>query len=182
MTTLTKIDPSILKPKPAAVSQHAARNGTRVTATINPLVHFPPPVDPIVFNFDPESIDENPIAYCGEEDRTGGYYVSRVCNVTRRFFFKADPDKDNPLLLWRDERDLFLKEFVRLEGRGVSTNGNCELCRNEGAFRCLDCVAVQFLCQECIARVHAFNPFHVIQVSLDVLLGLFSVVLTHSWG
>jgi len=86
-TTLTKIDPSILKSKPAAVSQHAARNGTRVTTAINPLVHPPPPVDPIVFNFDPESIDESPIAYCGEEDRTGGYYVSRVRNVTCRFFF-----------------------------------------------------------------------------------------------
>ena len=83
-TTLTKIDPEILKPKPPAVSQHAASNGARVTATINPVVQLPPPVDSIIFDFDLESIDENPVAYCGEEDHTGAYYVSRVRDITRR--------------------------------------------------------------------------------------------------
>ena len=83
--TLTKIDPSIFKPKPAAVSQYATQNGTCVTSAVNPIVQPPPPVDPIVFNFDLESIDEDPVAYDGEEDGTGeGYYVSRVCNLACR--------------------------------------------------------------------------------------------------
>ena len=83
--TLTKIDPSIFKPKLPAVSQHATQDGTRVTSTINPNVQPPPPVDPIIFNFDPESINEDPVAYDGEEDGTGGgYHVSRVCNLARR--------------------------------------------------------------------------------------------------
>ena len=85
--------------------------------------------------------------------------------------FEADSDKDNPLLLWRNEHDIFLNEFIRLEGRGVSAHGNCELCCNEGLFRCLDCIAVQFLCQRCMAGVHAFNPFHVIEVRLRIFLG-----------
>ena len=82
VTTLMKIDPSTIKPKPTAVSQHATQNGMRVTAAINPVVQLPPPVDPIVFNFDPESPDEDPVAHYEEEDCTGGYYVSRVCNIT----------------------------------------------------------------------------------------------------
>lgn len=65
------------------------------------------------------------------------------------------------------ERELFLEEFIRLEGRGVSTDGKCELCRNEGAYRCIDCLAVQFLCGGCMSRVHSFNPFHIIEVSLS---------------
>ena len=87
-TTLTKIDPSIFESKPVAVSQHAAQNGIRVTTTINPVVQPPPPFNPIIFNFDPESIDENPVAYNEEEDGTGGYYVSRVCNIAHFFFFR----------------------------------------------------------------------------------------------
>ena len=83
-TTLTKIDPSILKLGPTAVSQHAAEDGTRVTTTVNPVVQFPSPADPIVFGFDPEGIDEDPVVCNGGGDGTGGYYVSRVCNIACR--------------------------------------------------------------------------------------------------
>ena len=82
-TTLTKIDPSILGLNPVAVSQHATQNGMCITTTINPITRLSPPVDPIVFNFDPESIDENSIAFNGEEDSTEGYCVSRVCVTAR---------------------------------------------------------------------------------------------------
>ena len=78
-----KIDPSTLGLNPVAVSQHAARNGARITMTINPVVPPPPPVDPIVFDFDLESIDENSIAQNGEEDSTEGYCVSQVCAIAR---------------------------------------------------------------------------------------------------
>ena len=36
-------------------------------------------------------------------------------------------------------------------------------------YRCVDCLAVQFLCGGCLSRVHSFNPLHVIEVSLLVL-------------
>ena len=84
-TTLTKIDPSILGLNPVAVSQHAARNGARVTTPVNPVIQPPPPVDPIVFDFDPESLDENPVAYDGQEDSTEGYCLPRVCVIARRY-------------------------------------------------------------------------------------------------
>jgi len=69
------------------------------------------------------------------------------------------------------DRDLYLDELIRLEGRGVFTNNLCELCRNGGMYRCLDCLAVQLLCPGCMSRVHSFNPFHVIEVSPSVFSG-----------
>lgn len=77
-----------------------------------------------------------------------------------------------------EDRDLCLDDVIRLEGRGVLTDDHCELCRKEGKFRCVDCVAVQFLCKECISSVHSFNPFHVIEVCSCVFFELFCAVLT----
>jgi hypothetical protein len=74
--------------------------------------------------------------------------------------------QDNPLQQWREnEREVFLDELIRLEGRGVRTDDQCELCHKEGVYRCLDCIAVQFLCPRCVNSTHSFNPFHVIEVS-----------------
>jgi hypothetical protein len=70
---------------------------------------------------------------------------------------------------------MFLEELIRLEGRGIFTDGKCELCRKVGVYRCVDCLAVQFLCTGCMSRVHSFNPFHVIEVS-----PLVSWVILHS--
>jgi len=79
-TTLTKIDPSILIPKPVAVSQHAARNGTRVTMTVNPTKPPVPLVDSLNFNLDPENFNEEPTGgTVSEEEFSRGYYVARVC-------------------------------------------------------------------------------------------------------
>jgi hypothetical protein len=78
LRTLTKIDPSILKPKPQAVSQHSRNDGTRITTTIN---HVPQPAAPA--NFDPDV--SNFIAKQLEGDSTDdegvsrSYYVARVC-------------------------------------------------------------------------------------------------------
>lgn len=76
--TLTKIDPSALKPKPFAVSQHATRSGVRVTKTINPIRQ--PPVDPLILNLDPANFGEEPTGDAtSDEDVSRGYYVARVC-------------------------------------------------------------------------------------------------------
>lgn len=76
------------------------------------------------------------------------------------------------------ERDMLLREVTRLEGRGIFTDGRCELCRQDGLYRCLDCQAVQFLCGGCMSRVHSFNPFHVIEVGLSILYKCFCTALT----
>jgi len=81
--TLTKIDPSILKPKPQAISQHAADDGIRVTTTVEPVyppVAPDPLLDPAILEaiFDAETSD-----LTGDEDFddgvSRGYYVARVC-------------------------------------------------------------------------------------------------------
>lgn len=52
-TTLTKIDPSILCPKPPAVSQHADDNGVPVTTAVNPpSPSWMPTEEPDIFNPD----------------------------------------------------------------------------------------------------------------------------------
>lgn len=78
--TLTKIDPSSLKHKPFAVSQHAARSGARVTKTVNPIRHPPvPPVDPLILNFDPANFGEEPTGdTTGDEDVSREYHVAQV--------------------------------------------------------------------------------------------------------
>lgn len=81
-------------------------------------------------------------------------------------------------MLWRAERGLFLQELIRLEARGTSTGGRCELCRKDGLYRCVDCHAVQLLCEGCMNRVHSFHPLHVIEVSLSMLHRLPCTVLT----
>lgn len=73
----------------------------------------------------------------------------------------------------RAEREQFLEEFIRLEGRGVSPGDPCELCRNEGMYHCIDCLSANFFCEGCMTRVHAFNPFHVIEVSPCILRVIF---------
>lgn len=100
----------------------------------------------------------------------------RFCFLQRIRTYRC---QDNPLQIWREERQLFLDELIRLEGRGIFTDGSCELCRENGLYRCLDCVAVQFLCGGCLNRVHSFHPFHVIQVSPLSPRSHFSTVLIY---
>ena len=123
--TLTKIDPTVLKYKPAAVSQYLEHDGTRVTNTIHPTRRPPvPSADTFGFDLDPanlnsELLEDNLV----DEDTSKAYYVSRVCITLTHCTVGTDCFQDNPLLLWRAECELFLEEFIRLEGRGCETTG-----------------------------------------------------------
>ena len=113
-TTLTKINPSVLRPKPAAVSQHAALDGTRVTTAVNP-VHVPPipPTDSLAFDLDFGDLDKDLEEEEEEEaDILKEYYVARVRYILPSTVASVDRSQDNPLLLWRAERGLFLGEFI----------------------------------------------------------------------
>lgn len=83
-TTLTKLDPAILRPKPQAISQHAAGNGTRVTTTIKPVRGPPEKLEESgIFNADPSNFrDEHHEDGASEDEVIKEYYVSRV----RSFF------------------------------------------------------------------------------------------------
>jgi len=80
--TLTKIDPSILKQKLPAISQHATDSGSRVTTTVEPVL---PPIiqdpllDPTFFGADVSDVGEGSFEDGGGDDGvSGGYYVARV--------------------------------------------------------------------------------------------------------
>ncbi|KAH7905404.1 hypothetical protein BJ138DRAFT_1230024 [Hygrophoropsis aurantiaca] len=67
---------------------------------------------------------------------------------------------DYPLLAWILERQNFLDEFIRLEGRGGHTEESCQ-CGQEGArYRCKDCYGIELFCQACTVQRHSVNPFH----------------------
>ena len=73
--TLTKIDPSILKSRPATISQHATQNGAYVTMAVNPIFQPPLPlVDPLVFNLDPGNFNKEHLEDdIGDENTSRGY-------------------------------------------------------------------------------------------------------------
>jgi hypothetical protein len=73
--------------------------------------------------------------------------------------------KDNPLKLWIVERERFLAELIRLDGRGSFTGPLCLTCLdNAGSYRCTDCVGGQLYCSDCTVSYHTWNPLHRIQV------------------
>ena len=170
-----KIDPSVVRPKPfVAVSQHATGGRTHVTTPIRPVLPHPmeTPPEPPIFGADPLNFTEGYLSN-GEDDEdiSKGYFSVKVWSprvpLSLHNLTVHPAIQDNPLLLWMAERDTFLNELIRLEGTGdFTTNGKCELCRNDGTYRCLDCHAVQSLCGGCLSRVHSFNPFHIVEVSL----------------
>ena len=171
-TTLTKIDLDILKNTPYGVSQHGIGSGRRVTTTVNPVER--PTANPLqpdisdIFDADPSNFSDGLDNDFSDEETSRGFYIARVSassfSWARRDSFQC---QDNPLLLWTTaERDTLLREFIRLEGRGVFTEGRCELCHQSGLYRCLDCTAVHFVCGDCMKQIHHFNFFHEIEVCL----------------
>ncbi|KAG5220403.1 CxC2 domain-containing protein [Salix suchowensis] len=71
---------------------------------------------------------------------------------------------DSPLLVWLQERDAFLREFIRLEGRDDAT-ALCPTpdCPMPAAFRCPQCFDTRLFCQDCIVANHTANPFHQVE-------------------
>ncbi|KAG1885233.1 hypothetical protein F4604DRAFT_1918904 [Suillus subluteus] len=64
------------------------------------------------------------------------------------------------LRLWRSDTDLFLEEFLRLEGRGDYSQGVC-VCSEEAAiYRCRDCHGCELFCHLCMRGMHERHPLH----------------------
>ena len=91
-TTLTKINPSVLKPKPVAVSQHAAQDGTHITKAVNPIRQPPVPlVDPLAFSLGLENFNEESTGdVINGEDISRGYYVAWVCAFNLLLYAETD--------------------------------------------------------------------------------------------
>ncbi|VDC00369.1 unnamed protein product [Peniophora sp. CBMAI 1063] len=70
-----------------------------------------------------------------------------------------------PILAWVKVREFFLREVLRLDGRGDALDLKaCPQCGKEGApeYRCLDCRCAE-LCRECTVACHKYCLLHNIQ-------------------
>ena len=87
---------------------------------------------------------------------------------------ESDTDvKDMPMKTWLPERDLYLDELIRREGRGDFRAEKCSFCpentegdRGKAIFRCLDCSPAPLSCDQCLCRRHKDLPYHRVQVRL----------------
>ena len=81
-TTLTKIDPGSLRPKPFATSQHATGYRGRVTTSLDPVQPpLAPPPGPEIFEPSPLNLNEEHSSDEGsdsDDDIARGYYADSV--------------------------------------------------------------------------------------------------------
>ena len=173
-------------PKPHAVSHHVSGSGicvATVTTIVNPIQQ--PPLaatllEPALFNVDPLDFTEGLGDDGIDEDVSREYHIARVSDFYLQLVsMDSFQHQDNPLLLWTlTECNLYLNRVIQLKGQGVFTDGQCKLCHQDGIYHCIDCIAVNFLCEDCIKEVHHFSFFHEIKVSLSVLYERFCAALT----
>ena len=73
---------------------------------------------------------------------------------------------------WPAQRDLYLDEMIRREGRGGYVASSCADCAERGSspvgaalYRCLTCLPGPLLCAACLCKRHSLLPTHRVQVS-----------------
>ncbi|KAF7980678.1 hypothetical protein HWV62_37111 [Athelia sp. TMB] len=118
--------------------------------------------EPPEWNTDPlPNIDSHPYidpAYQHELDLMD-------CELPKRKRTKSD----TPLLNWIPDVDIFLKEILRMEGRGdYAAQEECPFCtedRGPAEYRCEDCFGNELYCKGCILLLHSRNPLHRIKAS-----------------
>ncbi|KAG2137014.1 hypothetical protein DEU56DRAFT_871445 [Suillus clintonianus] len=75
---------------------------------------------------------------------------------------------DDPQKQWLQERDNFLKEFIRLEGCGDDAwHMHChgeQTCVNQPSIWCTDCEGLQLYCQSCVISLHRAAPLHRVEI------------------
>lgn len=80
--------------------------------------------------------------------------------------------QDNPLSVWVRERENFLLELLRLDGRGdFIFDQVCEGhdgCQGHPDYRCRDCFGTALYCKGCMLARHQESPLHRLQVCLFV--------------
>ena len=66
-------------------------------------------------------------------------------------------------------REEYLRELIRLEGRGGPQCHSCMSCSSElGLYRCDDCLGPLAECVSCCLKRHRHLPLHIIKVSVFV--------------
>ncbi|OJA10033.1 hypothetical protein AZE42_13663, partial [Rhizopogon vesiculosus] len=64
------------------------------------------------------------------------------------------------LRVWQSDADMFLEEFLRLDGRGDYTQDGCVCGKEDAIYRCRDCHGCELLCCSCMIHIHERQPFH----------------------
>ena len=77
--------------------------------------------------------------------------------------------------LWIPQRDAYLRELLRHDGRGVYARERCESCpdgavHGHATIHCLDCSPSPHVCPPCAVRRHAHSPWHRVQVSVRLTI------------
>ncbi|KAF9462998.1 hypothetical protein BDZ94DRAFT_1259836 [Collybia nuda] len=68
---------------------------------------------------------------------------------------------DNPLRSWIPDRDTFVAEDVRWDGRGGYTDNVCPECKQHPAqYQCEECEGGRLLCRMCTLDSHRLNSLH----------------------
>ncbi|KAG2096706.1 uncharacterized protein F5147DRAFT_747542 [Suillus discolor] len=71
---------------------------------------------------------------------------------------------DDPLRVWHSDAELFLEEFICLEGRGSDTRDTCFCGSDESPlYRCRDCHGTELVCRQCVLHTHQWQLFHRIE-------------------
>jgi CxC2 like cysteine cluster associated with KDZ transposases len=131
------------------------------------------------FDMDPAYLEHlNKDFFPTKRQRT---YVSNV--VVHRFSLCFIIFQVNPITRWLSDRDTFLAEFHRLEGRGDYSSITCLCCgemeNSPALYRCIDCSGTELMCQSCIVLVHKSNPLHRVKVRFLFLSVYFIIFKLH---
>ncbi|KAG1729676.1 uncharacterized protein EDB91DRAFT_1085702 [Suillus paluster] len=102
------------------------------------------------------------------EDIAYVIYNKHVAEMTTEPKKRGHTAADNPIGLWLKEREAYLLELLRLEGRGdyMFTEvclGSSE-CNGCPEYRCRDCFGTALYCKDCTVSRHRESPLHRIQV------------------
>ncbi|KAF9487062.1 hypothetical protein BDN71DRAFT_1594653 [Pleurotus eryngii] len=95
--------------------------------------------------------------------------------------------RDNPMLVWMDERDSFIQEFLQLEAPDCvlwdSMLPQCLDCEREaGSYQCPQCFDMRLFCQTCTVNCHVDQPFHTIKLGHPIGESCINPHRTHKDG
>jgi hypothetical protein len=69
------------------------------------------------------------------------------------------------LQVWQSDANMFLEEFLRLDGRGdYAQDTKCVCGKEDVIYRCQDCHGCELLCHSCMINIHARQPLHRMEV------------------
>ena len=111
-------------------------------------------------------IDVNTFNPHRSRKRTAGVSIHSILFLTTQALIVL---QDRPLLMWLKDREIYLEELLRFEGREHFASA-CALCgAADPCYTCKDCVGRALLCEACVLSCHYRNPLHMLKVRFNTL-------------